>query len=199
MATLFHNKISSFQAQRERRVCPAHLPRRAFTMLEGMIVVCILAVLIGLSSAAISRSRQSTTLVRCIGNLRLIGQGFSNYAAANNDRLPYIKSGIPQWEDLLVTAGLRRDFHFRCPADQEIYPALGSSYDWRDSGPPDQYHRSSMAGRPMHAIRPDLVMSYEMFPDWHRKGYTTTVAVDGSISIMESDFLWINLSQAALP
>lgn len=198
MATLFWHSFTNSNARQQRKDCSARKHRRAFTLLEGMVVVTVLAVLVGLGTAAISRARNSTSMVRCISNLRLIGQGFNNYAFLNQGRLPYIPSGTPQWEDLMVTAGLKRDTHFQCPVDQEIYPMLGSSYDWRDLGPPDAEHRDSLAGKQLLALRPELVMSYEIMPGWHKSGFITTVLVDGSISVMDYDSFDVNLHLNAL-
>jgi len=56
---------------------------------------------------------------------------------------------------------------FRCPADDELYPAVGSSYDWRDTADPV----TTLAGQSIESvIRSDAVLVFESLPGWHDKG-----------------------------
>ena len=73
-----------------------------------------------------------------------------------------------------------------CPADEEVYPAVGSSYDWRDTGNPD----TTLAGQPITKARSDAIFAFETLPGWHSKNKINAVRVDGSaLSMDEEDCL----------
>lgn len=60
----------------------------AFTLLEVLIVVAIIALLLGIALPALQRARGSGKLIACAANLRQIGQGLMAYASEQADRLP---------------------------------------------------------------------------------------------------------------
>jgi prepilin-type N-terminal cleavage/methylation domain-containing protein/prepilin-type processing-associated H-X9-DG protein len=62
--------------------------RRAFTLVELLIVVAIITVLISLLIPVISKVREQSTRVRCTANLRAIQTGMYSYAIANNNWYP---------------------------------------------------------------------------------------------------------------
>jgi prepilin-type N-terminal cleavage/methylation domain-containing protein len=63
--------------------------RRAFSLIEVMVVIGIIAVLIGLLMPAIIRARESAKTVQCASQLRSLGHAFQMYANANGGHLPY--------------------------------------------------------------------------------------------------------------
>lgn len=63
--------------------------RRAFTLLELLIVIVIIAGLIAIIMPAMANARSKGRLTACASNLRQIGMGFRSYLGDNNDIFPY--------------------------------------------------------------------------------------------------------------
>ena len=61
----------------------------AFTLIELLVVVGIIAILLSILLPTISRARQQAFSVKCLANLRTLGQAMHMYASANNQYLPY--------------------------------------------------------------------------------------------------------------
>src|SRR6185437_62177 len=87
-----------------------------------------------------------------------------------------------QWEDLLRNYVHRQTFH--CPADEELFPAVGSSYDWRDTADP----ACSLAGRMYSEInRGDIALVYDALPGWHMPARVQVARIDGSVCMVEDE------------
>ena len=111
----------------------------AFTLLELLIVIAILALLASLLLPALSRGRESARAAACISNLHQIGVGLQMYVSDNQNRLPVMfdwsadqatnTNGPP------INRVLARDVGstnvFRCPSDKaDVFQTTGSSYSW---------------------------------------------------------------------
>jgi prepilin-type N-terminal cleavage/methylation domain-containing protein/prepilin-type processing-associated H-X9-DG protein len=67
-----------------------HMKNRktAFTLVELLVVIGIIAVLIGILLPALNQARASARTIKCAANLRSIGQGLAIYAAENKQLFP---------------------------------------------------------------------------------------------------------------
>src|SRR5438309_2459945 len=57
--------------------------RKAFTLVELLVVIGIISVLISILLPALGRARQHANTIRCASNLRAFAQGWHLYANAN--------------------------------------------------------------------------------------------------------------------
>jgi len=167
------------------RAFQAIIPRRrherghGFSLTELIVVIVILTILLAISLAALSRANKARSTARCAANLRSLGLAFQNYAADNSDYYP-LPTTSAQWEDLL------RPYIHRptlcCPVDQELFPATGSSYDWRDTGDP----LSSLPGRRLTEVtRDNISLAFDALPGWHEQHKIQVVCTDTSVHSMD--------------
>jgi prepilin-type N-terminal cleavage/methylation domain-containing protein/prepilin-type processing-associated H-X9-DG protein len=105
---------------------------RAFTLVELLVVIGIIALLISILLPVLSKVRKHSQEVTCRANLHSIGQAFFQYANTYRDRLP--NSNPPRMWYNPSTSGavlpfFAKDFlpspaSFHCPADRDPVPAL---------------------------------------------------------------------------
>jgi prepilin-type processing-associated H-X9-DG protein/prepilin-type N-terminal cleavage/methylation domain-containing protein len=116
---------------------------RAFTLVELLVVVGVVAVLIALLMPALASAKRQAQRVACMSNLRQIGTAFIAYAQDSKGWFPAPASGFspPHTEDWVYwQAG-------RDVTASRLYPYLGNSVDVLvcPLGPPE---RVPAAGRP---------------------------------------------------
>lgn len=106
---------------------PGH---RAFTLIEMLVVIAIIALLAALIVPVVSNALQKAKRTACVSNLRQIGLGIVQYRVENKDRLPtrsgpstdsfWLWDGGPTYLGHLYDGEYVNDFRvFYCPG-QEI-------------------------------------------------------------------------------
>ena len=131
---------------------------RGVSTIDMMVSMGILALLMGISVSILSAGRRSNAQARCAANLRALSVAFSLYLQDNKEVYPC--PGVnAQWEDLIRTYTPRATF--QCPSDSELFGALGSSYDWRDTGNP----QTTLMNRPaMQVSHSDTCLAFACAP-----------------------------------
>src|SRR5262245_16135453 len=74
-------------------------PRNAFTLVELLVVIGIIAVLISVLLPALSRAREQSKRVQCLSNLRQIGMALVAYTIENKGGLPGVASRSTPWPE----------------------------------------------------------------------------------------------------
>jgi len=159
---------------------------RGFTLIELLVVIGIVGVTTALILSGVTRARAVARSAGCMANLRQIHQAFYQYALDNDKRYPDPQAVGNSWEALLQQY-MSGPAAFACPADSEIFPEVGSSYDWRDMPNPI----TTLAGRPVSAVtRSTAVLAFDTLPGWHEKHVMNAIRIDGSAEeLREEDCL----------
>jgi prepilin-type N-terminal cleavage/methylation domain-containing protein/prepilin-type processing-associated H-X9-DG protein len=63
-------------------------PRRAFTLVELLVVIGIIALLIGILLPTLSKARESANTLKCSSNLRSVGQAMARYVSEHKGTFP---------------------------------------------------------------------------------------------------------------
>src|SRR6185503_5832807 len=115
--------------------------RRAFSLVELLVVIGIIAVLIGILLPVLGKARAASRRTVCRGRLRDIGNLFQMYLNENRQRVPRVNP-LPSMTPRLVdapsvfevldryTKGSRQVW--RCPSDhiaQEPGPGVPAGFD----------------------------------------------------------------------
>jgi prepilin-type N-terminal cleavage/methylation domain-containing protein len=77
--------------------------RKAFTLVELLVVIGIIAILVGILLPALNKARNQARLVQCAANMRMIGQAMINYCADNRNYLPEHAYSDGPWRHLGAT------------------------------------------------------------------------------------------------
>jgi len=105
---------------------------RAFTLVELLVVIGIIAVLIGILLPALNKAKQQSLKVACSSNMRNAGQAIINYATNNKGKLPGEPANVGiggawMWDltqnmrdNMFVKYGATRDTMY-CPVYEDMH------------------------------------------------------------------------------
>jgi prepilin-type N-terminal cleavage/methylation domain-containing protein/prepilin-type processing-associated H-X9-DG protein len=131
-----HDHITSSAAARRG----FDVRRGAFTLVELLVVIGIIAVLISLLLPSLQRAREQANVANCLSNLRQIGQGLEMYANMSKGQMPlvlerYHTQGLRAFLEHggrgRTWAGLLRDYAkvpvqvFKCPSERREFVLQG--------------------------------------------------------------------------
>jgi hypothetical protein len=147
-----------------------------------MLVVSITILLAVFVLGAMSRTRTMARTLGCLANLKQIHTAFMQYASNNNGRFPPSRNVAGKnWESLL-SPYIGPVHAFECPADSDIFPNIGSSYDWRDV-PDDE---NTLAGKSATGpLRQDRILAFDTLPGWHGKHKISVVRLNGKAEAID--------------
>ena len=109
----------------------------AFTLVELLVVIALIATLAGLLLPVLGRAKESGRATACLSNLHQIGLALQLYVQDNGNRLPTMRdksltttNELPS-TDLVLSNYLGNILILRCPSDgQNLFQTTGSSYSW---------------------------------------------------------------------
>lgn len=102
--------------------------RGAFTLVELLVVIGIIAVLISILLPALNKARGQANKAKCLAGLRSLGQALSIYAAENKDRAPI---GFVATQS--ATSGVDPD-QLQFPLANYVWFGNASNGNMRDNG-----------------------------------------------------------------
>ncbi len=111
--------------------------RRAFSIIELLVVIGIISILIGLLLPTLAKARQQSRALACKAQLQNIGSAFQMYLnenagwyppapyspTFNPDRLPLVSDFLGRYLSDVARV-------WSCPADEEYFPQFGLSYSY---------------------------------------------------------------------
>lgn len=117
-----------------RRI-PPRATRHAFTLIEVLVVIAVIALVLGLFFPALGLAREAARSHRCLANLRSIGQALTMYADENRETFPYwsgwqVWGGDgtggdepgPGWTELLAEHTAGREVHSDPSRPRDLAP-----------------------------------------------------------------------------
>lgn len=113
--------------------------RRAFTLLELLVVIVLVAVLATLTMAVAGRYAEKGRAVSCMSNLRSLGSALNLYLGENNAIMPTLQLGRKSKDEDVPVIDNTLDHYipdkkvFACPSDKTFFATTGTSYHWNNA------------------------------------------------------------------
>ena len=165
-----------------RHVGPA-CSRGAFTLVELLVVIGIIAVLISILLPTLGRAREAANRTACLANMRTIGQMYLLYAHDNKRQIPLgtqsnvyqesywirLNGRYPSWGPFFLGGYMKSPQAFYCPSSMDpyyMYNGQSNAYD-----PANKNTRAGYFMRPMY---------YDGTPVlWQQSGASAAIPVTG--------------------
>jgi prepilin-type N-terminal cleavage/methylation domain-containing protein/prepilin-type processing-associated H-X9-DG protein len=168
--------------------------KRAFTLLELVVVVAIIGILAAILFPVLTRTKENPTRYSCQSNLKLLGLGFVQYAQDYEGFLPSTKMGATSGWAAAVYPYVKSRTIFQCPATQNQAP---NSTDYffnmrlsRGYSPNIKWPSITILGgdgdddMPLWAHMrqiPTYWLSDETSPAWRHRGTANYLFADGHV------------------
>lgn len=110
--------------------------KRAFTLVELIVVIAVIAVVATLAVPAYKRVMENGRSAGCQSNLRQLSVGLQSYLQDNEITMPTLRPGREKKEeevpviDNTLNKYLPEEKVFACPSDRKFARESGTSYHW---------------------------------------------------------------------
>jgi prepilin-type N-terminal cleavage/methylation domain-containing protein/prepilin-type processing-associated H-X9-DG protein len=142
----------------------------AFTLVELLVTMSVIALVAALLLPALSRGKESGRVAACQGNLHQIGLALQIYVDENRNLMPTMYDmvvGGPSNQptiNVVLAPQLGSTQVLRCPSDnQQIFQQTGSSYSWNNLVNGQNASHLQMMNLPLGVTRIPLVFDKQSF------------------------------------
>ncbi|MEA2707877.1 MAG: hypothetical protein QOF78_478 [Phycisphaerales bacterium] len=161
----------------------ANRTRGAFTLVELLVVIGIIAILVGILLPSLARAREAANRAACLSNLRSIGQMWIMYANENKRQIPLgtqsnvyqeaywirLSNRFPSWGPFYLGNYMKSPGIYYCPSSSDPwYMYNGQNNKWQ----PDAGNtRAGYFMRPMYSDGTPVL--------WQQSGASAPIPVNG--------------------